>query len=711
MPVFTQDGDDARLLIGRELCKDLRMLGLAGKLFIVHRGDVLAKQHVVDFESHLLADGARDLLVVAGENLGRNAVLPQRLDGVGRGLLGRIEEGEVAHEDHVAFVGCTKGAHRGGVGLLGDGEYAEAVAVELGDCGQNAIAQLVIECTNFSVYLGKRADGEHFFHGSFGDHLNLAASVAHYGGKTTAREIEGYFVDLHICFGEVGETRVAQLLFLRALDDRQVHEVLIARLEIAVEVGMPKHARIFLAVDVPVVLQHHLVLRERAGFVGAQHVHGAKVLNRVEVLDDGLLLAHRDRALGQTGGHDHGEHLGGEAHGDADGEQPCLEPIPLGDAVDHEYEGNHYHHELDKDLGNAVYALGEACLHGLVGEVRRHRAKERAVAHAKGKRGGAARNNAAAHEGDVFVRGCRVGRLAACGDLLDRFALARQARLTYKEVLGLDDSHVGGNHVACREMDDVAHDHFVDGNLLARGSLSAHRRRGGDHVEELFGGIAAASLLDVAKGAGEDHHGGDDDHGERIEVFRRVAHEGEGGEEHVGDRRDDGQEEQDCRERVHKRVCKPACQRFFLSAGDDVAAVLGPACQDFFLGEAPEVRSRPGHDFGEGARCRIRNAVLGLVLCLIEAVLILLNTAGGAAALLHGLQCACFPFSWLECRTGYSKEPARCCVCSCMCRPAAVVLSLSLKLLAPFRICDYLENRKAAEPGPWLDSCGFLAIR
>ena len=232
-------------------------------------------------------------------------------------------------------------------------------------------------------------------------------------------------------------------------------------------------------------------------------------------------------------------------------------------------------------------------------------------------------------------------------------------------------------------MDNVAHDHLVDGDLLARSALPAHRCRGGDHIEEFFGGIAAAGLLDVAKGAGEDHHGGDDDHGERVEVFRCVAHEGEGGEEHVSDRRDDGEEEQDCREWVHKRVCKPARQRFFLSTGDDVTAVLGPACQDFFLSEAPEVRPCPGHDFGERASCRIWNAVLGLVLCLIEAVLILLCTAGGAAAVLYGLQCVCFPFSWLECRTDYSREPARCCVCSCICRPAAVVLSLSLKLLAP----------------------------
>ena len=42
--------------------------------------------------------------------------------------------------------------------------------------------------------------------------------------------------------------------------------------------------------DIGVVLQHDFILRQRAGFVGAENVHRAKVLNGVEVFDDYLLF-------------------------------------------------------------------------------------------------------------------------------------------------------------------------------------------------------------------------------------------------------------------------------------------------------------------------------------------------------------------------------------------------------------------------------------
>ena len=96
MPVVAQDGDDARLLVGRELGKDLCLVGAAGQLDIIHGGDVAAEQHGVDLETHLPADGARDLLVVAGQDLGGDAMVAQRLDRIGGGLLGWIQKGQVA---------------------------------------------------------------------------------------------------------------------------------------------------------------------------------------------------------------------------------------------------------------------------------------------------------------------------------------------------------------------------------------------------------------------------------------------------------------------------------------------------------------------------------------------------------------------------------------------------------------------------------------
>ena len=96
MSVVAQNRDDARLLIGRELGEHLHVLGTASKLGVVHGGNITAEQHVVDLESHLLTDGARNLLVIAGQDLGGDTVIAQRLDGIGRRLFRRIQKRQVA---------------------------------------------------------------------------------------------------------------------------------------------------------------------------------------------------------------------------------------------------------------------------------------------------------------------------------------------------------------------------------------------------------------------------------------------------------------------------------------------------------------------------------------------------------------------------------------------------------------------------------------
>ncbi len=47
-----------------------------------------------------------------------------------------------------------------------------------------------------------------------------------------------------------------------------------------------QHSLAGLTGDIGVVLQHDLVLSQGAGFIGAENIHRAKVLNGVEVFDD-----------------------------------------------------------------------------------------------------------------------------------------------------------------------------------------------------------------------------------------------------------------------------------------------------------------------------------------------------------------------------------------------------------------------------------------
>ena len=56
-------------------------------------------------EADLLADLPGHQLVVPGDDLDLDPVRPQRAQGLGRPLVGRIEKGGEAHEDEVPLVG------------------------------------------------------------------------------------------------------------------------------------------------------------------------------------------------------------------------------------------------------------------------------------------------------------------------------------------------------------------------------------------------------------------------------------------------------------------------------------------------------------------------------------------------------------------------------------------------------------------------------
>ena len=81
-------------------------------------------------------------------------------------------------------------------------------------------------------------------------------------------------------FAELRDAGVRVALLVR--EHRAVEDVLEAGLEVAVDVGEGEHAVVFAQRDVAVLLQDDLVHRERAGLVGAQHVHRAEVLDRVD---------------------------------------------------------------------------------------------------------------------------------------------------------------------------------------------------------------------------------------------------------------------------------------------------------------------------------------------------------------------------------------------------------------------------------------------
>ena len=63
------------------------------------------------------------------------------------------------------------------------------------------------------------------------------------------------------------------------------------------------------ALRIQIMLEDDLVLSERSGFIRAEDVHCAKVLNGIQALDDHFTPAHGNSPFGQIGAHDHGQHF------------------------------------------------------------------------------------------------------------------------------------------------------------------------------------------------------------------------------------------------------------------------------------------------------------------------------------------------------------------------------------------------------------------
>ena len=132
-------------------------------------------------------------------------------------------------------------------------------------------------------------------------------------------------------------------VLLRIFENRHIEQVLKAGLMEAVEPGKFQNLAVFVAVNVEMPFQDDLVLCQRAGLVGAENIHRAEVLDGIEPLHDGLTARHRDRALGEIGGHHHGQHFRRQSDRHGNGKQKGFKPIALVKTIDEKY--NRRHHE------------------------------------------------------------------------------------------------------------------------------------------------------------------------------------------------------------------------------------------------------------------------------------------------------------------------------------------------------------------------------
>ena len=168
------------------------------------------------------------------------------------------------------------------------------------------------------------------------------------------REIERNLIELLVLFESCFRVKV------RGIENRPVEQVFQARLEIADQVAIQEHIIRFTSGDVAVPHQDDAIFGKGTRLVGAQHVHPAEVLDGVQPLDDYLLAAHGQRAIGKAYRDNHWEHFRSEPYGYGQRKKESALPFVLGETIDEKDQRHHHGHKLHHQPGEAVETLIEA---------------------------------------------------------------------------------------------------------------------------------------------------------------------------------------------------------------------------------------------------------------------------------------------------------------------------------------------------------------
>ena len=199
---------------------------------------------------------------------------------------------------------------------MGDGNDAESVVI-VGIYGfKDFRADFRCQFIDLAVIFDHGADGKHFLYRAFSDDLRFSIFIGNDHAHPSPREVPGDFINLLKLILEVSERFNALFLFLSLVDNGNVHQVFQSGLIETVQERVAEHARVFLPMDVHMVFQHHPVLSQGSCFVRAQDIQGAKVLDGIQIFDDGFLFGHRNGSLGKAGCDGHRQHFRSQSDGD-----------------------------------------------------------------------------------------------------------------------------------------------------------------------------------------------------------------------------------------------------------------------------------------------------------------------------------------------------------------------------------------------------------
>ena len=474
----------------------------------------------------------------------------------------------------------------------GDQQYAEAVLVVFVGQGQQLLAACGVQNHAGVAFHDMGGDAEHFFDCALAHQQVVATVVLDDDRQAPPYEVKGQFIDLAVVV-----RRVEFWVLQGKLHHGLIHQVADAALVMAVEPGQGQYRLIALATGVDVMLEDDVILGQGAGLVGTQHVHRAQVLDGIEAFDHHLAFGHGGCALGQVGADNHWQHFRGQAHGHCQGKQEGIAPVALGETIEEKHNGHHNQHKADQQPADAVDSAIERGLRARADDGLGQRAKVGARAGGHDYGASSATDHVGAHKADIgqiqqvaLVGGGAGGGLlchiAQGVVLLHRQGFAGEHGLADKQIAGLDQANIRRDHIAGRQLHDIAGHQFAHRYFVHRGAGTAvvaphHGRGGADHGLEGFGGLGRAVLLPEPQQAAEaNHQANDDDFGQvaffAIAFWQPVVSEKADhtqGQQHIDKRVMQGQQ------KLHQCVRRLVVSHF-------VVAIALQAFSGFLLGQA-----------------------------------------------------------------------------------------------------------------------------
>ena len=228
--------------------------------------------------------------------------------------------------------------------FLCHGDDLHAVLQHLADYRRNALRCALFHGQHLPPVGHGAAPGHHMGNISLQDELSGAVCRRHKGADHLPGIVKGNFIRFAVLRQQFSEVRLSPrhgLAGQQGIVDGVPHPGMVE----TVEERQVQRLGAFVAQHVHVVFQQNALVGQGAGLVHAQHVHAAKALHSVDVLDDGLLAAHGKAAPCQTGGDDHGQHLRHQPHRHRQGKGKGFQPVAPSETQQQKHQWNQYSHK------------------------------------------------------------------------------------------------------------------------------------------------------------------------------------------------------------------------------------------------------------------------------------------------------------------------------------------------------------------------------